>query len=186
MRFSHLAIDKPLLDASCWYRFLTNTDHVTKDRTVHYQALKGAQFTSSTGKPWDHELSGAVVGAPDSAEQIRVSGEAKVEAARQKFVARGAKVPSKIQFAGIAHAEGIELRNTIEGIRTDTAYTPLTDNRSHSDFVTFHSTSDFSLDPVRYWLIKTLQVISPSEVEKIAPKLAEKSPSDKERFGDKD
>ncbi|MBR0848329.1 hypothetical protein JQ543_11315 [Bradyrhizobium diazoefficiens] len=140
---------------------------MTKDRTVHYQALKGAQFSASDAKPWDHELSGAVVGVPDSAEQIRARGEAQVHAARNNFVAKGLKVPSKIQFSGVAHADAIQLKNAVGGIRTDTAYTPETDNPSHADFITFHSTSDQSLDPVRYWLLKTLRVVVPSEIEKI-------------------
>jgi hypothetical protein len=75
MPFSHLQIDQPLPDEACWFRFVTNSDHVTSDQTLHYQALKGAQFSASTGKPWQHELSGAVVGKPDSASGIEQKPE---------------------------------------------------------------------------------------------------------------
>ncbi|MGV7215908.1 hypothetical protein [Bradyrhizobium sp. UFLA05-112] len=169
MSFSHFETDKPLPDSACWYRFLTNADHVTRDQTVHYQALKGGQFSSSAGKPWQHELSGAVVGNPDSADQIRARGEARIQTIRDGFVAKGKVAPSKIKLVGVAFAAASHLRVDVQGIRTDTAYTPDNGNPSHSDFVTFSSTNDQSIDPVRHWLMQTLAVLPQAKIEQIAP-----------------
>jgi hypothetical protein len=60
---SALLKDQPLHDDASWFRTLTNEDHLTRAGTLHYQALKGAQFSpADPGMPWDHELSGTLFG----------------------------------------------------------------------------------------------------------------------------
>jgi hypothetical protein len=167
MPFSHLQIDQPLPDEACWFRFVTNSAHVTSDRTLHYQALKGAQFSPSIGKLWQHELSGAVVGKPDSADQIRDQAEARINSIKQGFANRGQAVPSKVRFMGVACATASKLRAKIAGIDANTAYTPDPNNLAHTDVVTFSSTNDASIDPVRYWLMKKLKIILPAQIEQI-------------------
>jgi hypothetical protein len=134
---------------------------------LHYQALKGAQFSAAIGKPWQHELSGAVVGNPDSADQIRDRAEARINSIREGYVNRGQAVPSKIRFMGVACAAASKLRAKIAGIDANTAYTPDPDNLAHTDVVTFSSTTDASIDPVRHWLMKNLKIVVPEQIEQI-------------------
>jgi len=168
MPFSRLQTDRPLPDDACWFRFVTNSDHITRDQTLHYQALKGAQFSpSDPGKPRQHELSGAVVGKPDSADQIRARGEARLRSIRDGYAKRGQQTPSKIRFMGVACAAASKLRFELDGVVTNTAYTPEQANPAHSDIITFNSTTDASIDPVRHRLIKILRIVVPTNIDQI-------------------
>jgi hypothetical protein len=160
-----MEVDKPLHDEACWFRFLTNADHITSDKTLHYQALKGAQFSLATAKPWQHELSGVVAEIVGSADQIRERGEARLKLIHANLAANGKRAPSKIRFVGVACAKASKLRIRIGSIDADTAYTPESENAAHSDLVTFSSSTDESIEPIRHWLMKTLRIVLPSEIE---------------------
>ena len=98
-------------DHECWYRLLTNSDHVTRDGTVHYQALKRSAFKPPDQKPWAHELSGRLVSL---AGDVIGEAEARVAKIRRTLTQRNKSVPSKIRFAGVACATASELRATTE------------------------------------------------------------------------
>jgi hypothetical protein len=116
-------VDQPLPDGECWFRCLTNKDHVTSAGTVHYQALK-RQFSPSQGKKWAHELSGLVVSLMGGVPQIETHAHARIAEIRKKYVERGQTIPSKIQFVGVASATTDELRATMpDRARTDVIYT---------------------------------------------------------------
>jgi hypothetical protein len=67
-----------------------------------------------------------------------------------------------MRFAGVACALARELRTVIaDSIPTDIVYSPLPTDAAHSNFVTYHTTADEDLDPVRYWLMETVRVIKP-------------------------
>jgi hypothetical protein len=159
-----LVPDAPVPGSECWYRLLTNTDHVTRDGTVHYQALKrGAFQPPPEQKPWAHELSGRmaslVANVSDDAETV-------IEDIRNRFVQQGKPLPSKICFAGLACAVSSELRTvTALDIATDVVYSPLLEDHAHSNFVTYNTAADEDLDPVRDWLRTILRVIKPQDVE---------------------
>jgi hypothetical protein len=151
-------VDQPLPDGECWFRCLTNTDHVTSAGTVHNQALKGA-FSPSQGKKWAHELSGSVVSLMGGIPQIETHAHARIAEIRKKYIARGQTIPSKIQFAGVASATTGELRATVpDRALTDVIYTPL-EHPAHADVVTYQTTTE-TLDPVRHWLTRILRVTS--------------------------
>lgn len=164
MQASHgLVPDAPIPDRECWYRLLTNRDHVTRDDTVHYQALKGGAFQPpEQGKPWAHELSGRL---SSIVADICAEAEAEVERIRHRFLERGRNAPSKIRFVGVACAAGLELRTKIEAVSTDVVYSPLSTDAAHSNFVTYQTISNEDLDPVRNWLMKTLRVINPQCID---------------------
>jgi hypothetical protein len=158
-----LVADAPIPGSECWYRRLTNRDHVTRDGTVHYQALKGKQFRRPENKPWTHELSG---GLRSRTPDICAEAEAEIERIRQNYVQQGRQCPSKICFMGVACATASELRAAdLDPIVTDVVYSPLPMNGAHSNFITYETDSDEDLDPVRHWLMKTLRVIEPQDVE---------------------
>jgi hypothetical protein len=150
-------------DDECWFRILTNTDHVTSSNTVHYQALKKAAFKPSVDKPWSHEFSGRLASLAGCSDGIVESAEQRVAATRQRFSDNGKPVPSKIVFCGLAVAMAAELRDC-STVKTDVVYTPLDDDGAHSDFVTFYTTTDEEVEPARKLLMDTLRVIQPSEV----------------------
>lgn len=158
---SALVEDQPLHDDACWFRTITNEDHVTRDGTLHYQALKGTQFSpADPGKTWDHELSGRTMCLAGDVRKIAFDGEHRVAAIRIGFVGRGKVAPSKIKFVGVASARAIEIRKDFGAVRSDTAYTPFKDDPSHSDIVTFGTASDADVEQVRYWLQTTLRITS--------------------------
>ena len=160
---SGLVPDNPIPDCECWYRLLTNRDHVTRDKTVHYQALKrGAFQLPEQDRPWARELSGRL---SSLVADICAEAEVEVERIRRLFVERGQKVPSKICFAGVACSAGYELRTTIEVVRTDVVYSPSSTDDAHSDVITYQTVSDEDLDPVRNWLMKTLRVVKPQDID---------------------
>ena len=155
--------DAPVPGCECWYRLLTNTDYVTREGTVHYQALKGKVFKApQERKPWAHELSGQLASLAD----IRNEAEVAVQRIHEGYIQRGQTIPSKMLFTGVACALARELRTVIADIRpTDIVYSPLPTDRAHSNFVTYQTASDEDLDPVRHWLMKTLRVIKPQDIE---------------------
>ena len=149
-------VDQPLQDGECWFRCLTNKDHVTSAGTVHYQALKGA-FSTSAEKTWAHELSGSVGSLMGGVSQIEIFARTRIAGIRKNFLERGQIIPSKIQFVGVASATAAELRATVpDRAKTDVIYTPL-EHPAHADVVTYQTTND-TLDPVRYWLMTILRV----------------------------
>jgi hypothetical protein len=155
--------DAPAPDGECWYRLLTNEDHVTTDGTVHYQALKGRAFQPPREqKPWSHELSGRLASLVTN---ITADAEAAMERIRHAYIRRGQPIPGKIRFSGVACAVASELRLVIAGIPIDVVYSPLTDDDAHSNVVTYQTASNDVLDPVRHWLMQTLRVIEPQDIE---------------------
>ena len=158
------SIDQPLPDGECWFRCLTNTGHVTSAGTIHHSALKG-QFSPSQGKQWAHELSGLVVSLMGDVPQIETHAHARIAEIRKKLIDKGKPVPHAIQFAGVASATTDELRATApDRARTDVVYTPLDHNPAHADVVTYQTTSETTLDPVRYWLVTILRVTPATEL----------------------
>jgi hypothetical protein len=151
-----------LADDACWFRSLTNADYITRDGTVHYQAIKGTAFRQSDGRPWAHELSGRLGQLVDDAV---ADGRAAVEATRTARANAGHPVPSKLKFVGIAAATASELRAATEvTYRLDVVYTPLLEDKAHSDFVTYGTLADEDLIPARYHLIRILRVIEPDDI----------------------
>ena len=159
-------VDQPLPDGECWFRCLTNKDHVTSAGTVHHAALKGkGAFSPSQGKKWAHELSGSVVSLMGDVPQIETHAHARIAEIRKKLIDKRKPVPRAIQFAGVASATTDELRATaMDRARIDVIYTPLDHNPAHADVVTYQTTSETSLDPVRYWLVTILRVTSATEL----------------------
>ena len=159
---SGLTPENPVPDNECWYRLLTNRDFVTRDGTVHYQALKGKAFRSSDQKPWAHELSGRIASL---VKDIVVEAESQIKRIQQGFAHRNQPIPSKIRFVGIACATASDLRSiSTQVFATDVIYTPLPTDSAHSDFVTYETNSNEDLDPVRFLLMETLNVIEPNEI----------------------
>jgi hypothetical protein len=149
-------------DCECWYRVLTNKDHVTKDGRVHNQALKSRAFIQSTNRPWAHELSGRL---SSLVQNIEKEAQEAAESARRGFVDRGLPVPSKVCFSGVACARAVELRASQDvNLPTDVVYTPLSTDNAHADFVTYATVSDDDLHPVRAWLKGNLRVIRPEDI----------------------
>lgn len=63
---SQLRKKHPLPDDETWLRNLTNSDHVTRDGTVHMQALKTPALSRPDAiddVPWACELSGRALSA---------------------------------------------------------------------------------------------------------------------------
>jgi hypothetical protein len=151
-------VDQPLPDGECWFRCLTNTAHVTSAGTVHHSALKGnGAFSPSQGKKWAHELSGSVVSLIGDVPQIETHAHTRIAAIHKKFVEQGKKIPSKIQFAGVASATTDELRAAApDRARTDVIFTPL-EHPAHADVVTYQTTTE-TLDHVCHWLTEILRV----------------------------
>lgn len=163
---SALVKDKPLHDDACWFRTLTNEDHVTKAGTLHYQALKGAQFGSADpSMPWDHELSGRALCLAGNATQIEAEGNSRIEAIKKSFAAKGKPLPSKIRFVAVASATAVEVRQKIGSVQIDTAYTPTGNDNAHSDLVTFGTSSDADVDAVRFWLQTRLRVTKTNDLQ---------------------
>jgi hypothetical protein len=166
-----IVIDQPLPDGECWIRVVTNTDHITPSRTVHYQAFKGKAFAASDpGKSWAHELSGRVVSRAGSAAEIVADGERRVENARENLRRANKPVPSKISFVGVMCARATQLRAFPEGkVRTDVLFTPIIEpafgeDPAHSDVVTYNTNEDADIDSVRNWLMKTVRVIETNDI----------------------
>lgn len=157
-----LVRDEAVPDPECWYRVLTNKDHVTRDNTIHFQALKTTAFSVTKQKAWTHELSGRLVRL---AGDIVTEAEDRLTRIRKAYVDRGQSVPSKIAFVGVGFATAQELRAP-DGcsVQREVVYTPLLEDSAHSDFVTFDTHTDSEVDPVRYWLIKVLRVVSPQNL----------------------
>jgi hypothetical protein len=119
---SALLKDQPLHDDACWFRTLTNEDHLARAETLHYQALKGTQFgPADASMPWDHELSGRALCLAGDASQIEADGRARIEAIKIKYAASGKALPSTIKFVAVASATAIEVRHNFGVVRSDTA-----------------------------------------------------------------
>lgn len=146
---------EPIPDSECWFRLLTNTAHITREGRVHSSALKFCD--ADNGRSWMVELSGAIVSLHKDAADIAHLGNKRVEDARLSHIAAQKPIPSKLQFCGAACASTETLRIGVGAITTDVIYTPLKDNRAHSDFV-IRNSRDIVL--VREWLTKVLSVVS--------------------------
>lgn len=162
-----LAEDQPVPDQECWFRVVTNKTHLKRSGGLHHSALKGSgAFSTSNNKPWNHELSGRLVSVAGSAAEIAQHADSFVSVIRTAIAQKGKPVPGNIAFAGVACATAIELRSAqLSRIRTDVVFTPNPDDSAHSDFVTFGTTDDQSLEPVRVWLQKVLRVIAPANLD---------------------
>ena len=158
-----LTPDASVPDHDCWYRVLTNNDHITRDGTVHYQALKRQAFRPPKDqKPWAHELSGRLVSLVDD---IVGEAEAQIVKIHANFARKNKPIPSKIRFVGIACATAAEIRAaTLPVITIDVVYSPLPTDTAHANIVTYQTNSDEDLDPVRDWLRETFHVIEPQDI----------------------
>lgn len=160
--------NEPVVDGECWFRVLTNTDYVTSDNTVHYQALKKSAFRESDGKPWSHEMSGRLVALAGKVDDIVAHAESRAQQIRERLTAQGKPVPRKIGFVGVACATVREICDQSECLTPrNVVYTPLADDSAHSDLVTFQTTSDEELDPVRNWLMAGLRVVRGTDVVRL-------------------
>jgi hypothetical protein len=154
-----------LPDEECWIRVLTNTDHRTKDGTVHQQAFKGkTAILACVGKAYSHEVSGR---AASEAVDIGAEAEAVIQRIRDKFADAGMALPSKIQFAGVACARAASLRRASSEFQSDTVFTPKPDDPAHSDFVTI-GTTDGDIDRIRACLIQRLKVVPAADLGSLA------------------
>jgi hypothetical protein len=157
-----LVEDQPVPDGECWFRVITNKRHITSDGSLHPQALRKGAFAQSAGKPWAHELSGDLTSLAGDIPRL---AQERVDHARNGFVSRGQNVPSGVVFAGVACATAQELRVAVAGIPDrDVLYTPHPADNAHADVVTYGTTTDESLEPVRAWLITVLRGIFPQDI----------------------
>jgi hypothetical protein len=160
-RPEQLAPQCPVPDAECWFRVLTNRDHVSPDGTVRLQALKGSAFSSCNLPNYSHELSGRLVSL---AGDIVHAAQERVNAIRRKFIAAGKAVPSKIQFVGVGCATAAEMRSPMNPpAPADLIYTPDIHDTAHSDFVVEAPTPN-ELDTVRAELCGRLRLLRPEDI----------------------
>jgi hypothetical protein len=155
----------PVPDKCCWYRTITNSDHVTNDGVLSLQALKGKGAFSPTNVPgYSHELSGELVClSREPVAHVAAKCLDRVEAIRRKLQQAGKPVPSKIGFMGVACANAGELRVHIApNVPTNVFYTPINGDL-HSDFVVDAST-DATLDLTRAELTRRLRVVNPDHL----------------------
>jgi len=125
---------------------------------LHRQALKGAAFSPSVGKPWSHELSGRLRSlAPD----LVADGEAAVRRARERIAASGNPVPTKVSFLGWACSSVRVIKAA--SIGCSVMHEPIIEDVAHANFVVFNISSDDDLEPVRKWLLNNLQVVKKSD-----------------------
>jgi hypothetical protein len=164
-------VDQPIPSDQCWFRFIVRDDYINKDGTLSHQALKGSGAFSAAppGKPWDHELSGAIVSLAGNIPNIQIGGEKMASDAQARFVASHGKASSKICFAGVICASGRELETVIQGTPVAAVYTPdLPTDPAHSDFVTYGTTTGASIDPIRDWLLFNLRIIRLGQLAQLA------------------
>jgi hypothetical protein len=170
-----LVVEAPVPGGECWFRVITNEDHITKDRTLHYQALKGKQFWPSSGKEWSHELSGRIVSLAGDLKTIEADARAFAQQIRDKYPAT--KKPTKLTFVGVACRRVADLQSSsLDRLKTDVVYTPEGADCAHSDIVVYGAQEDASLDPIRYWLMATFRIISPSQLSLLVSSCGEASP----------
>lgn len=152
----------PVGDEECWIRELTNTDYVTRDGTVHRQALKKKLEPSSLAG-WSHEMSGRLLSL---ANDVVARGEASAERQRERFREQGKSAPSKIAFVGVACATAGKLRGLLPGVVvTDVVFTPIDqDDPAHADFVAADLTSDDKVEQVQDALLENLRVLRVSDL----------------------
>jgi hypothetical protein len=162
--------NKSVDDAECWSRTLTNTDHVTKNGTLHLAALTGRNaFSPTKFIGFTHELSGRLVSLVAGGHKgIEAEALERLDRVRQNYSKQGKPVPSKFQFAGVSCATAIELRKPpIAGFASEVIFTPNQDpaypDPAHTDFLTSAPTDD-ALDDVRKGLLTRLMVIRPAEL----------------------
>jgi hypothetical protein len=150
----------PVPGDECWYTVLTNSDHVTGDGTLHYQAVKGNRFKAAVNKSWAHELSGRLVSLAGDAAAIADDARNRLANVRQGYVSRGERIPSKIVLIGVACAKAVEITTAPANVpRLEIVYTPLPHDTAHSDIVTYQTATKDDLDPVRFWLMRRLHVV---------------------------
>jgi hypothetical protein len=167
-------VDNPLPDGACWFRIITNSKHITRDKTLHPQALKRGQFTPpSPPKAWSHELSGAARCFFSTAPELEQYCENFVRGIRDRLIASGKPVPSAVKFAGAICRDASDLRFQVGNTRADTAHTPYDHDPAHADFVSFGTTDDLSLVPVELELRKRLRLIFPAEVQMLVSDCAQ-------------
>jgi hypothetical protein len=165
----NLIADEPVPDGECWYTVLTNSDFITSDGTLHTQALKGKRISQAIGKQWSHELSGRLVSLAGDVAAITADAEDRVANARQNFINKGAKVPSKIKFVGVACAKAVEVRTPVPNRpEMDVVFTPdYPYDPAHSDVVTYGTTTHEDVDPAREWLRRTLRIVRLQDLDNL-------------------
>ena len=155
----------PVPGDECWYTVLTNSRHITKDGTVHAQALMGRRIAPSTGgRAWSHEMSGRLVSLAGDLAAVEADAQARVQDAQASYAASNGKPASNINFVGIACAKADDLRTVFNGqFSTDVMYTPTADT-AHSDIVIFNATTDVQIESMRDWLLPKLIGITPDKL----------------------
>jgi len=155
-----LLAGEPAPRDECWYTVLTNTDYVTADGTLHYQAVKGKRFKAASNKSWTHELSGRLVSLAGDAAAIADDARNRLANVRQGYLDRGAAIPSKMIVVGVACATVAEITTTPANVpRIDVIYTPQSQDTAHSGIVTYQTVTNDDLDPVRFWLKQRLRIV---------------------------
>jgi hypothetical protein len=150
----------PVSRDECWYTVLTNTDYVTTDGTLHYQAVKGKPFKAAANKSWTHELSGRLVSLAGDAAAIADDARNRLANVRQGYLDRGETIPSKMIVVGVACARVAEITTTPANVpRIEVIYTPQVQDTAHSDIVTYKTVTNDDLDPVRFWLRQRLRIV---------------------------
>ena len=162
-------VGAPTSDQECWYTVLTNSGHVTADKTLHYQAVKGNRLREAINKAWSHELSGRLISLAGDAAAILHDARNRLANVHQGYIDRGQTIPSKIILTGVACATASEIRATPPNVpRIDVVYTPIMpSDPAHSDIVTYQAATKDDLDLVRDWLIRTLRVIQGESFESL-------------------
>lgn len=148
-------------DDDCWLRNITNSDHVTRDGRLHRQALKSPALSRSRvpSQPWSHELSGRL---KSRAHDFLTDGEAAVQQIRDKLMASGRAVPSKIGFLGWA-CSSVQILKTAPG-KCSVVHEPTPDDPAHANFVLYNVLLDDDLETTRGWLQGHLQVVKKDDL----------------------
>ena len=164
-----LVAGSPVPDDEVWFRVLVNRRHLTREGTLHANALKGSAFTRSSFPGAAYELSGRLRSLAGTAAQLVTDGVTRAEGARQSFRDRGQPVPSDLEFCGIATAECRSLKFASIGTsRTAVIYTPISapnpdEDIAHADLVIIGPPDDIVLADVRTRLRVILQVSRPQD-----------------------
>jgi hypothetical protein len=153
------------LDNDHWLRNLTNRSHVTRDGTVHRQALKKPAIDKNPSSG-NHELSGRLRSYAGTIDEIQLNGKLMVERIHSKFTQANKVIPSVIEFVGIAHAAVGALRwQKIEQEQhTDVIYEPTCEDKAHANVTAYGYNTDEDLDLLYQELQKKLKVTKTADI----------------------
>jgi hypothetical protein len=120
-------------------------------------------------KPWSQEMSGRLVSLSGDLTDIRVDAQRRVDDARISYAnSHDGGVASNIVFAGVACATGGDLRTTLrDRLQVDVIYTPLPEDKAHSDVVIFDAASMTDIEVMRDWLRRRLVAIRPGRLDSL-------------------